>query len=265
MSERLSSDERARYAREGFLVRGSPFAPQQLDALRDAVERVHERVREASGGPGTHRYRVDDRAYERVCGSVVKWEQEAGAELRAIRSMEPFAHLEPRLAALLADPRLCERTAELLALRSVSIFTDKLNFKRPGGSAFPWHQDAPYWAFGCAHLDRLVSVQVYLDDATRENGCLWMIPGSHARGFLPTFRDRGALGRLHTDLRGLDLADPVAIEAPAGSLVFFDGHVVHGSRRNRTRASRRAVVLTYQPPGLPRWSPPDDVLAPPAG
>ena len=40
-------------------------------------------------------------------------------------------------------------------------------------------------------------MQVYLDDATRENGCLWMIPGSHLHGVLPVFRDRGTIGRLY--------------------------------------------------------------------
>jgi ectoine hydroxylase-related dioxygenase (phytanoyl-CoA dioxygenase family) len=36
--------------------------------------------------------------------------------------------------------------------------------------------------------------------------------------------------------------------------VWFDGAVVHGSRGNRSEASRRAIVLTYQPAGHPRWN-----------
>ena len=96
-------------------------------------------------------------------------------------------------------------------------------------------------------------MQVYLDDATRENGCLWMIPGSHLHGVLPVFRDRGTIGRLYTDLDGFEGQQPEPIEAPAGSAVFFHGDVVHGSRSNRSAESRRAVVLTYQPAGHPRW------------
>ena len=34
-------------------------------------------------------------------------------------------------------------------------------------------------------LDRLVSLQLYLDDADERNGCLWMIAGSHRHGMLP--------------------------------------------------------------------------------
>jgi ectoine hydroxylase-related dioxygenase (phytanoyl-CoA dioxygenase family) len=98
-----------------------------------------------------------------------------------------------------------------------------------------------------------VSALLYLDGATRENGCLWLIPGSHKRGRIACFQDRGVLGRLYTDLDRLEGEQPVAIEAPAGSAVFFHGDVVHGSRSNRTDRSRRALVLTYQPSQLPRW------------
>ena len=137
---------------------------------------------------------------------------------------------------------------------SLALFTDKLNFKRPGGAPFPWHQDSPYFAFECPHVDRLVSVQLYLDDATEKNGCLWMIPGSHKRGTLPGVSERGTLGRLYTDVeRALPEAKRVAVEAPAGSAIFFHGDVVHGSRSNRSAASRRAFILTYQPGGHPQF------------
>jgi hypothetical protein len=252
----LAAEERSALARDGFFMRDGGFASAELAGLRDAVESVHRRVLAASGAAGSIRFAVDDQPYERVLGSMIKWE--ATAELKAIRSMEPCAHLDPRLGALLADPRLAGPAAALLGETEVSVFTDKLNFKRAGGSPFPWHQDTPYWAFGCAHLDRLVSVQLYLDDATRENGCLWIIPGSHRLGFLPTFQDRGRLGRLYTDLRRVELAEPRALELPQGSLIFFDGSVVHGSRRNRTPVPRRALIATYQPPSLPRWSPPPE-------
>jgi ectoine hydroxylase-related dioxygenase (phytanoyl-CoA dioxygenase family) len=41
------------------------------------------------------------------------------------------------------------------------------------------------------------------------------------------------------------------IEVPAGSLIFFDPHLVHGSQPNRSPLPRRAIVLTYQPAGFP--------------
>lgn len=246
----LLASERDAFAKRGFVVRERVLGEADLRSLRDAVERVHGRIEAAA--PGVPTERIDGRRYQEILGSTVKWEwhDQSGA----IRSMEPFHHLDPALERVIDDPRVWSPAAELLGLPSVSLFTDKLNFKRPGGSPFPWHQDTPYWRFGCPHVDRLASVQIYLDDADRANGCLWMVPGSHLSGTLPVYVDRGVLGRLYTDIERVQGAEPEPIEAPAGSCIWFHGDVVHGSRSNRSEGSRRALVVTYQPPGLPRWS-----------
>jgi len=241
--------ELARYQRDGYFVRERVFGVAELAGMRAAVERVHVRVAAAAAAPDAGAIeRIDDKRYQDLLGSLVKWEwQEARAD---VRSMEPFVHLDAELDALVDDPRLWQPAAALCGADRIALFTDKLNFKRPGGAEFPWHQDSPYFAFDCPHVDRLVSLQVYLDEATRENGCLWMVPGSHLHGRLPCFEDRGTLGRLYTDVeRALPGARQVPIEAPAGSVIFFNGDVVHGSQSNRSFSSRRAFVLTYQPSG----------------
>ena len=247
----LTEKERAEYHERGFFVR-SVLREPELAELRAQAEQIHARIEaQAAQGEGDVE-QIDGRRYQRVLGSLVKWEW--SESLQAVRSMEPVHFLSPAFDALIDDPRLCEPAAELCGSRRVSLFTDKLNFKRPGGSPFPWHQDAPYWAFACAHLDRLASVQIYLDAATEENGCLWLIPGSHRFGHLPAPADRGVLGRLYTDVERLELAEPFPLVGPGGTAVFFHPYLVHGSQRNRTASSRRALVLTYQPDGLPCWN-----------
>lgn len=252
----LSAEELDLFRKQGYVVRERALPEARLVHLREAVEDVHRQVVAAAreqASRGTARVeRIDGRRFEQVLGSVVKWEWDESSE--TVRSMEPVHHLHPELDALLDDPRLVAPSAGLLGVRDLSLFTDKLNFKRPGGSPFPWHQDAPYWAFGCDHLGSLVSLQLYLDDADAQNGCLWILPGSHRHGVLPSQEGRGVLGRLYTDVSHVDAGDPVPIEAPAGSVIFFDGYVVHGSRGNRAQASRRALVLTYQPAGYRRWN-----------
>ena len=238
---------------DGDFVRERVFAGAELERLRAAVERVHARVLSESGAPGAPAVeRIDGKRYQDVLGACVKWEwDEARAD---VRSMEPFLHLDPELDRLAEDARLWAPMRSLCGAQSLALFTDKLNFKRPGGAPFPWHQDRPYFAFECSHAERLVSVQVYLDDACEENGCLWMIPGSHRHGVLPGRGERGLLGRLYTDVdRALPEAPRVPIAAPAGSAIFFHGDVVHGSQVNRSRVSRRAFVLTYQPGGYPQF------------
>ncbi len=258
MKDAATDLELERYRRDGYFVRERVLGRADLERLRGAVERVHRCVGAAAAEPGAAGVeRIDGKRYQDLLGSLVKWEwQEERAD---VRSMEPFLHLDPELEAIVDDPRLWRPATALCGADELALFTDKLNFKRPGGAVFPWHQDSPYFVFDCPHVDRLVSLQVYLDDATVENGCLWMIPGSHAHGRLPCFEDQGTLGRLYTDVdRALPGAEFVPIEAPAGSVIFFNGDVVHGSRRNRTQASRRAFVLTYQPAGFAQFRRPGE-------
>jgi ectoine hydroxylase-related dioxygenase (phytanoyl-CoA dioxygenase family) len=88
-----------------------------------------------------------------------------------------------------------------------------------------------------------------LDDASESNGCFRVVRGSHRRGLLPGCQDDGVLGPLFTDPGAFDLAQQVAAEVEAGSLVFFSPHTVHGSEPNRSDRERRALVITYQPAG----------------
>ncbi len=251
MGHGVTATELEAYRKQGFFVRPGVLREEELVELRAAVEGIHRRIeREADRGQAPVE-RTDGKRYQQLLGSTVKWEWEEGS--REIRSMEPVHQLDPAVDALIDDPRLWQAARDLIGSEAVSLFTDKLNFKRPQGAPFPWHQDTPYWAFGCNHLDRLASLQLYLDDASAGNGCLWMIPGSHLHGTLPQAEDRGVLGKLYTDIEQLDGSAPVPIEAPAGSLIYFHGDVVHGSRSNRSAASRRALVFTYQPAGLPHW------------
>ena len=251
MSHRATPGEQEAYREQGYFVRPAVFEERELEPLREAVEALHRAInRAADRGEGPVE-RIDGRRYQELLGSTIKWEWSEGS--RAIRSMEPVHNLDPRIDALIDDARLWQPTLEEIGAETASLFTAKLNFKRPGGAPFPWHQDTPYWAFGCAHVERLASVQLYLDAASVESGCLWMIPGSHRHGVLPGRKDCGVLGKLYTDLAGRDVGSGVPIEAPAGSAIFFHGDVVHGSQTNRSGASRRALVFTYQPGGLPLW------------
>lgn len=247
----LSAEERRQYREEGYFVRECVFGEDDLRRLRAAVERIHVRISDAKSDTDPIQ-RLEGRKFQTTLGSVVKWEW--NDEEGAIRSMEPIHHLDRDVDALIDDDRLLVPAGALVGCDRVSLFTDKLNFKRPGGSPFPWHQDAPYWAFGCSHLDQLASMQIYLDDATFENGCLWVVPGSHTRGHIPPPAQDGALQRLYTDIGALEGLEPKPLIAPAGSVIFFDGYIVHGSKSNHTHSDRRAIILTYQPEGQPMWN-----------
>ena len=121
-----------------------------------------------------------------------------------------------------------------------------LFIKSEGKPGQAWHQDE-------AHIptrDRsLAGIWIALDNATVENGCLWVIPGSHRPGVLYPVRDQ------HDDqfdctqeayafpYRDED-ARPVVL--PAGAAVLFHGYLLHRSLPNTGRhGMRRALVNHY--------------------
>ena len=91
---------------------------------------------------------------------------------------------------------------------------------------------------------------VMFDDAARSNGCLRVIDGSHRAGCLPGCDDGRQLAGFYTHPDAFDEEAEVLIECPAGSVVFFDPHIVHGSGANTSGSPRRAIIITYQPCGF---------------
>ena len=196
---RATDEELKDFEEKGFFCRRSLFSAAELAALREGAERVHQRVLDAAerdDAPPCDL--VDNQRYQSLLGSTIKWEWDQA--LRSVRSMEPCHHLDPRLDALVDDARLWGPAASMIGCEDLSLFSDKLNMKRPGAAPFPWHQEGPYWVYGAEQLDKIVSVLTYLDDATQDNGCLWVIPGSHKHGALQGLKDRGVLGALYTDV-----------------------------------------------------------------
>jgi len=242
----LRRDEGERYARDGFFVRDAVFDALELEELREAVEQVANEV--ATASQHGRAYDIDGNRYVDTPDSTVQFEHQRGSA--TIRVIEPFHSLHPSFEALIDDPRIVEPMRGVVGSEEVAIWTDKINLKRPReGSGFRWHQDSPYWNHACDHVDRLPNVMVVLDEARAGNGCFRVIRGSHRRGSLPGIEDGTTLGVLFTDPDHFDERDQVAIEAAAGSLVFFSPHTVHGSQPNESDEPRRAMVITYQPGG----------------
>lgn len=248
MSSNLSANEKVLYKREGFVVRKGVFGDDEIQALIDAVECAAERALALCAGGKT--YWLDNKKFVDVGHLTVQFERVQPNE--SIRVIEPVHELDPRLTELVFDARIVEPMKDIIGTQSIAIWTNKLNLKRPRlGSGFGWHQDSPYWIHDSNHVDLLPNVMLSLDDASLENGCFQVIRRSHTRGCLPGIDDGTQLGGFFTNPSSFDLADAVPLVVPAGSLIFFDPHIVHGSAPNTSGHARRALVLTYQPAGFP--------------
>ncbi len=242
---RLDADERRRLAKDGFLVRADVFPAGDIAAMIDASEAL---VAELVQGRRGRRLKVGSYVFDpdMTRGVMIKWEGESDI----VHGIEPFAHLSPALRAWALDPRCSEPIKDLIGDEHPILFTEKLNLKRPRhGGPNPLHQDYPYWETSAGDAKRVATAMVFLDDATLENGCLQVIPGSHQAGTWKRREDGDEFGRNEIDPNAYPDAKPVPLEVGAGSVVFFGPFLVHLSAPNRSERDRRALLFSYQPPG----------------
>ncbi|XP_046574923.1 phytanoyl-CoA dioxygenase, peroxisomal-like [Haliotis rubra] len=110
----------------------------------------------------------------------------------------------------------------------------------------PWHQDESYWPVVADK--RALMCWTALDNAVKDNGCMWFGRGSH-KGML----------RVHTPVKeGCHLLscetyesdDMVCVEIPAGSCTFHHARTLHYTRGNATNQMRRAIVTSYRPAAM---------------
>lgn len=128
---------------------------------------------------------------------------------------------------------------------NVKCMQSMLFIKSAGKPGQAWHQDEDF----IPTRDRsLTGGWIALDDAIIENGCLWVIPGSHKRGILWPQREH--------DNRDFDCTvesfrfpysddDAIPVEVKAGSIVFFNGYLLHRSLPNRAKSGYRRVLVNH--------------------
>jgi hypothetical protein len=127
--------------------------------------------------------------------------------------------------------------------RSVKCMQSMFFVKGPGRPGQAWHQDEHY----IPTRDRsLLGAWIAVDDATIENGCLWVLPGSHRRGVLyPVRNHQKSDFDPSVEAYAFDDSSEVPVEVSRGSVVFFNGYLLHRSKPNRSRGFRRALVNHY--------------------
>lgn len=246
--EALTKEEQQTWERDGFFIRESVFTTEEITEFQAAATLAEKRARERSEAGET--YFLDGKRFVDSGPLTVQFEHYA-RDTELVRVIEPVNELVEQFDDLVDDPRLVAPMQGIIGQQELALWTAKLNLK-PGkvGSGFGWHQDSPYWVHDSDHVDLLPNVMLTFDDATIENGCFQVIRGSHRQGCLPGNADGTQLGGFFTDPNCFTENDAVPMVVPAGSLIFFSAHSIHGSGVNNTNDPRRAVILTYQPGGF---------------
>ncbi len=149
----------------------------------------------------------------------------------------------PAFHDVLWSPAFLVAASQLLE-GAVRFWHDQL-FCKPAhhGGVVAWHQDYSYWTRTqpMAHL----TCWMALDDSTRDNGCLYYVPGSHKWNLLPITGLAGDMNEIMTVLNEeqKQAFRPVPIELKRGQCSFHHPLTVHGSYENRSDRPRRATLV----------------------
>ena len=151
---------------------------------------------------------------------------------------------DPQLFGFVRYPALVSAIQSLLGETIYSLASNVFN-KPPGvDGRHPMHQDLRY--FKLSPAQGIVGVWTAMLPATRESGCLAVIPGSHKGELLPhanpdwEYVNHGFYG-----INNLDLSARVHVELQPGDTLLFHPLIIHGSGTNRSTGFRRAISVHY--------------------
>ncbi len=236
----LRPEQVSAFQRDGFLNAGRLLDDAELDGLTIDLDRIIATGPDgfAAGAPRPVLFRSSDQ--ERPVWQIINiWEA------------------SPLFERLIYHPAIVGAISQLTGFTDLQVWHDQVQYKpaRAGG-ATRWHQDAPLWP----SIDPMTPVSAWLpfDDADVENGCMWMVPGSHKwgdrqweyLGSLDHLRTREDFARIGDDFappEDAEIRTIVALPRPVkrGEVHFHHSLTWHGSPENHSPRPRRALAIHY--------------------
>jgi phytanoyl-CoA hydroxylase len=230
LPDRLRPEDVEFFAAHGYLAANGVFTADEVQTCQDALSDLIRR-----------RTTWDKRVWAQEEPYFTQSGQDApevDPELK-LRKLAYFVQIEPRLEAASRHPRLMAAVHQLIG-EGARLIQDMALLKPPfRGSEKPWHQDAAYFDF--LPLGGVLGTWIALDEATIENGCMQVLPGSHLDGPVPHFHVRDC----QIDDARVQVERAVPIPLKPGGVLFFSGLLPHGTPPNMSAHRRRALQFHY--------------------
>ncbi len=222
MAGSLTKEQRADYARNGYLCPIDVLSTDEAEAHRAALERIEQ-------------------CY-------------AGKLPRAVgQYLRMNAHLTTTMSLKAAqDPRVLDAVESILGPDLILWSCEYFVKEARSAQIVTWHQDLTYW--GMDGSDHEVTAWLALSPATGASGCMKFVPGSHKESLVPhadTFADDNLLSRGQEIAVEVDDDDAILAELQPGQMSLHHGRMFHGSDANRSGDRRIGFVMRFIRPDTP--------------
>jgi ectoine hydroxylase len=216
----LNEQQVRRYEENGFVLAEGFFDTEEIGLLRRAAKEDRE---------------LDQHSFGKGDGE--------GGRVR----LSLWNHPGDSLYGMFARCESVVNSAEKLLGGEVYHYHSKMIMKDPKvGGAWTWHQDYGYWYQNGVLFPLLCSASIAMDGATRQNGCLQVVRGSHHLGRIEHILSGDQAGadpeRVGEVLKRLEV---VYVEMEPGDTLFFHCNLLHRSDQNRSEHARWSMICCY--------------------
>ena len=211
------------FHRDGFIKLPDLIGPQELKTLQADTQKIVDSPFEGIEDEIDYFADLDPETGETIFHRVQYIFSKSSTSPNSLVCLLGHPEILTIVHALLGNHFLCEAEA--------------LVFKTPGnGRAVPVHADCDPADSRTSDPHLAFNVDVYLDEANTENGCLMVAPGSHQRRESPQ-----QIGEQGFNYPGLE---PMPMKA--GDVLIHNVRVVHGSHQNNSDQLRRTIYFEFQ-------------------
>lgn len=237
----LTKEQNASWDEKGYFIIEKYATQETCQAMLDFAVRLSREADEAQTTKKSQAFSIGK--------SLVVLEKKVnpdGAQAEDYVSKIFSIHRESPFKEFCEDDRLLDLVEGLLG-PELDCFLSQFIFKNPKAMGQPWHQDSHYFKF-----DRTPQVGVWLavTEATLDNGCLHVLPGSHkepVHAHVPDKRPEANYAYVEIVDHDMSLSIPVLLQA--GDLLIFHSHLMHKSKDNVSKGIRAAMVCHYAQAG----------------